>query len=231
MIVGFDHRVVVRNDDLAIAHERDDRRALRQFNVFNLAVDNLGFAFFAMCNCFNRFGGTTAQGMHLDDVATPHVCQQRADGYLLWRYGNVDAARLYEIDVRRAVDQRHDFVRAKPFRQHRAQDIGFFRVRQRAEHIDVVDVFLKQQLLIGSVANKHDCLIKLFGNIAGTLWITLNYFDLVGLFERECQAYADIATAGNDYAPHRVFEAAHFAHKDANVLAVGNEKILRRLPE
>ena len=46
------------------------------------------------------------------------------------------------------------------------------------------------------------------------------------LLERQRQAYADIAAAGDDDAPHRVFEPAHFAHEHADVLAGGDEEDL-----
>ena len=122
--------------------------------------------------------------MHLDDVAATDVRQQRADRYLLRRNRDIDAAGLDEIDIGRAIDQRHDLVRAEPLGEHRAQDVGFLGVGQRAENVDVVDVLLEQQLLVGGVADEHDRFVQLFGNVSRALRIALDDLDLVGLLQR-----------------------------------------------
>ncbi len=56
--------------------------------------------------------------------------------------------------------------------------------------------------------------------------IPFDDLDLVGLLERERQAHADIAAAGDHDAAHRVLEAPHLAHEHTNVLAVGDEENL-----
>ena len=47
---------------------------------------------------------------------------------------------------------------------------------------------------------------------------------MIGLFERQREAYADVSAARNDDASNGIFEAAHLAHENANVLAVGDKE-------
>ena len=48
------------------------------------------------------------------------------------------------------------FLRAQALGEHGREDVGFFGVRQRGEHVAAVDVLLDQQLLVGGVAVQHD---------------------------------------------------------------------------
>ena len=226
MVVGFDDGVVMRDHYLVVANNRHDRGAFRQFDVLDRLPDNLGVVFTAVRDCLHRLGGAAPQRVNPDDVAASHVREQRADRDLLRRDRDVDTARFDEVDVRGAIDQRHDLVRAKTLREHRAQDVGLFGVRQRAEYVDVVDVLLEQQFLISGVANEHDGLVELLGDIAGALLAVLDDLDLVGLLQRLREAHANVAATRNDNATHRVFEAPHLAHEHADVLAVGDEEHL-----
>ena len=90
--------------------------------------------------------------------------------------------------------------------------------------VDAVDVLFEQQLLVGRVADEHDRLVELLGDVPGAARVAFDDLDLVGLFERQRKPHADVAAAGDDDAPHRVFETPHFAHEDAHVLAVGDEE-------
>ena len=70
--------------------------------------------------------------------------EQRADGHLVRRNRDIDAARLNEVNVGRPVNQGHRFVGTKALGEHGAKNVGFFRVRYCAEDIDIVDIFLEQ---------------------------------------------------------------------------------------
>ena len=142
----------------------------------------------------------------------------------MWRNCDINAARLDQVYVGSSVDQCHDLVRAKSFREHGTQDVGFLGVCQGTEHVDVIDVLLEQQLLVGGITHEHNRLVELFRNVPRPLRVSLDYLDLVGLLERERQPHANISATGDDDAANRVFETAHLAHEDANVLAISDEE-------
>ena len=109
-------------------------------------------------------------------------------------------------------------------REHRAQDVGFLGIGERAENINVVDVLLEQQLLVGRVADQDNCLVQLFRNVPRADRVAFDQLDLVGLLQRQRKTQTDIATARDDHAPNRVLKTPHFTHEHANVFAVGDEE-------
>ena len=82
--------------------------------------------------------------MHADNVATANVSQQGADSRQLRADRDIDLAALYQIHIRRVVDDGHHFACAEAFGQQRGHDIGLVIVGQRQEQIDFGDVFFQQ---------------------------------------------------------------------------------------
>ncbi len=73
VIAAFQDRVVVRNNDLVIANQRDNSSALRQFDIFYRTANNLRGLFFAVSDCLNCLGGAASERVHFDNVAATHM--------------------------------------------------------------------------------------------------------------------------------------------------------------
>jgi hypothetical protein len=75
MVIGFDNGIVMRDDDLITADDRDYVGATRQLDVFDFSADNIRFFRRTVCDGFYCFRGATTQRMHFDDIATANVRQ------------------------------------------------------------------------------------------------------------------------------------------------------------
>jgi hypothetical protein len=139
---------------------------------------------------------------------------------------DVDRSDLREVGIRRPADQRHDTARAEPLREHRREDVRFLRVRERTEHVDAVDVFLDQQLLVRRVAHEHERVAEVLRDVPGALRLALDDLHLVLLVERLREPEADVAAARDHDALDRVLRASASPHDDADVLRRRDEEHL-----
>ena len=99
MIVRFDNGVMVCDDDLLAADYRDDVGTARQWDIFNLAADDLRLVLRTVCDRLDGLRRAAPQGMHFDHIAAAHMRQQGADGDLLRRNGDVDGAGLHQFGI------------------------------------------------------------------------------------------------------------------------------------
>ena len=104
-------------------------------------------------------------------------------------------------------------MRAKTLGQHGGQDVRFFRIGQRAENIDVIDIFLEQKLFVRGIANQHYRLVELLGNYTGAPRIV---FDDLDVFEPLNQTIAMIGIPWyNVLGNHDInLDAKHDHHSD-----------------
>ena len=199
-------------------------RAIGQWNVLDASADDAAFALSAMGDRFDRFSGATTQRMHTHDIAAPHMREERADRDLLRRQRHIDRAAFHQLRVCGPIDECHDLVTAQAFREHRRQDVRFFRIRDGTEDIRAVDVLLEQQLLVCCISVEHDRVAQLLGDAPRATWIALDELDLMFFFEPTREAKTDVAAARNDDAARGVLETLHLVHHEAYVLARGDEE-------
>ena len=103
---------MVGDQHLVAAHDGGDGDAVRQFELLDAPPDHAAGLGVAVHHRFNRLGRAAAQAVHPRHVAAAHVREQRPDGGLRGRKGDVDLPRLQQVDVGAPVDQRHHAARA-----------------------------------------------------------------------------------------------------------------------
>jgi hypothetical protein len=235
-MVRHDHlaRAVVRHE-VALAHhlgprqrthDRPDRRAARQLDVLDLLADHLAGLLVAVGDELERLGCAAPQAVHRRDVAAADVLQELADGRLRGRDRDVDLAALHQVGVRAAVDQGDHPARAHPLGEQRAHDVVLVVVREREEEIHLADVLALEQLLVGRVALQDQRRVQAVGDVLRADLVELDDLDLILLLQRQGEAQADVAPAGDHQALHRLVHLAQLAHHLPDVLGVGDAEHL-----
>ena len=96
-----------------------------------------------MGNGFDGLGCTASQGVDIGYIGATHMGQQRRNGRLLWRNGDVDGAALYQINVGGALDEDYGLTGAQLLRQHGRHDVGFIVVGDGDENINLIDMLFQ----------------------------------------------------------------------------------------
>src|SRR5690606_14769084 len=226
MIAALNDRVVMRDVHLVVAHDRADAGPCRQIDLFDALTDDEAFALRAVGDGFERLGSAAPERVDAHDVAAAHVSEQRADRHLLRRERDIDRAAFHELRIRRTIDERHDLVAPQALRQHRREDVRFFGVRHRDEHVGTVDVLFEQQLFVRRIAVEHDRIAQMLRDASRSPRIALDEFYLVHGFESLREPKTDVAAARDHDASHRGFQALHLAHHESNVFGRGDEEDL-----
>lgn len=107
MVILLDLGAIVSDQHLITADDRAYGGAGRQFQFTHRATDHLGGIFIAVGNGFDGLGRATAQAVDVGDIGPAHVGQQRRDGGLLGRDGDVDGAALHQVHVGTALYEYH----------------------------------------------------------------------------------------------------------------------------
>src|SRR6056297_2143296 len=224
VILGLDGHVVVCHQYLVAPDDCPDGGRLGQLDGADLPAHDLRPSRIAVGDDFDRFGRTLPERMHAHHVSLANQRQQRTDGDLLRADGHVDAVGLDQVDIRGAVDQRDDLVRAHALGQHRRKNIGLVVVGQRTVDVHLVDAFLAQQVFVGAVADQHDGCVDALGNSLGALGIVFDDLDVQVALQPPGQRRADVAAAGQQHAAGGPGGAAEGGHDFADFLGRREEE-------
>ena len=153
-----------------------------------------------MHNGFDDFRRAAPQGIDGGDVAAAHMGEHAADGDLVRRNDDVQLVASEQVHIAGAVDDADDAFRAEVFGEQACHDIVFVVVGERAEYVDFVDVFAREQAFIGGRAVQYQRVVQLLGKPFGALGVVFDDFDVEFVFHFFRKPKAHVAAARNHHA-------------------------------
>jgi hypothetical protein len=80
-------------------------------------------------------------------------------------------SRLYQVHVGAALDQHHGLLGPHLLGEQGRHDVGLILVGHRDEDVDLVDVLLRQQLLIRRIAAEDDGVFVCSESCSARFWL------------------------------------------------------------
>ena len=224
MVVGLDARLAGGHHHLRPAHDGGEARRRRQRDFGHRSPGDSRRLQVSVDDRLERLGHAATQRMGDHHVAAPHVRQDRAHRDELRSDDHVDRAVRHQLDVGRPVDQRDGPARAQATRHQRRHDVVLVVVGQRAEHVDLLDVLVGQERLVGRVAVEHHRVVEGLGQVLGPRPVVLDHLDRRRAFERLRQPHADMPAPGDQDAAAGQRQLAELRGEAADLIRDGHEE-------
>ena len=201
-VAGFDNALSGGDDDFLLANDAGHNGPFWKGHALEGFGDDVG-GFHG--HGFHDLGLLALDRYGRNDFAAPDVLQDRVDGRQPRTDHLLDADGGHQGEIAELADLGDGLTGTHAARQKGGQDIGLLVVGQRDHHVDVLDVLLGQQALVGPVAAEHHHFVEFLGQQAAAFGVSFDDLALNrALIQQGGQSETDAAAADDEHPVERL---------------------------